>query len=85
MNPENMTNAQYHAAEGVSKSDLDLVHISPAHYKARKGNTAQTPAMLIGSALHKLVLEQESFDKEFAVLPEIDRRTKEGKALYGTT
>lgn len=82
MKPEKMTNAEYHASEGVSKSDLDLIHLSPAHFKARKGNQSQTPAMLIGSALHKLVLEPDDFGSEFTVIPECDRRTKEGKAVY---
>lgn len=82
MKPEKMTNSEYHAAEGISKSDLDLIHLSPAHYKARKGNQAQTTAMLIGSALHKLVLEPDDFGSEFITAPECDRRTKEGKAVY---
>lgn len=77
-----MTNAEYHASEGVSKSDLDLIHISPAHYKAQKGNNEQSTALLIGSALHKLVLEPDDFENEFVVMPECDRRTKEGKAIY---
>lgn len=77
-----MTNAEYHAAEGVSKSDLDLIHISPMHYVTSKEERSQTPDMLLGSACHKLILEPEDFDNEFAVAPECDRRTKEGKAIY---
>lgn len=78
-----MTNAEYHASEGISKSDLDLLHRSPAHYKYRKANPReQTPAMLLGSVTHKMLLEPADFSREFAVMPECDRRTKEGKAVW---
>lgn len=78
-----MTNQEYHAAVGVSKSDLDLISRSPAHYQFAKRNPSEpTPAMLLGTAVHKLVLEPEDFEKEFIIAPECDRRTKEGKALY---
>lgn len=73
----------YHASPGLSKSDLDLIHRSPAHYKYRKANPQeQTPAMLLGSVTHKLVLEPEDFASEFAVMPDCDRRTKEGKERW---
>jgi hypothetical protein len=38
--------------------------------------------MLFGSAFHKYVLEPDDFDKEFAVAPNVDRRTKAGKEQY---
>jgi exodeoxyribonuclease VIII len=45
--------------------------------------TEPTDAMITGSVFHKLVLEPDTFDDEFAVLPDgIDRRTKEGKAAW---
>lgn len=78
-----MTNTEYHAAHGISKSDLDLLHRSPAHYKYAKENPReQTISMLLGSVTHKLLLEPEDFAKEYAVMPECDRRTKEGKAVW---
>ncbi len=72
---------EYHAGPGVSKSDLDLIARSPAHYRAQKAAPREaTPAMIIGSAFHTATLEPEKFDLEFAVAPEgIDRRTKAGK------
>ena len=82
MDKRQMTNAEYHAHEGVSKSDLDLIHISPAHYIARRENDTQTSDLLFGSAFHKFALERDSFADEFAVAPVCDRRTKEGKAVY---
>lgn len=82
-NPVTMTNAEYHANSAVSKSDLDLINRSPAHYRYVKDNPGvQTAAMLLGSVLHKLVLEPETFDAEYAVCPAVDRRTKAGKEVY---
>lgn len=78
-----MTNAEYHASGAVSKSILDMVHKSPAYYRYRMDNQReQTDSMLLGSVVHKLVLEPYDFAAEFAVCPECDRRTKEGKEAY---
>ena len=78
------TNKEYHSGEGVSKSDLDLLHTCPAKYRYRKDNPDdnETPAMLFGSMVHKLILEPEDFEREYAVAPECDRRTKAGKAIF---
>lgn len=78
---ENMTNAEYHAHPAISKSGLDLIDKSPAHYFYREHKT--TPAMIIGSAFHDLVLLPGSFNSMYSVLPEgVNMRTKEGKALH---
>lgn len=78
-----MTNKEYHETEGVSKSDLDLIHKSPLHYiTAKNSPKVQTEAFLFGSALHKFVLENEDFSSEYAAAPICDRRTKDGKAIY---
>ncbi len=78
------TNKEYHSGEGVSKSDLDLLHICPAKYRYRKDNPDEheTPALLFGSMVHKLILEFDEFEKEFAVAPEGDKRTKAGKQAF---
>ena len=67
------TNAEYHAADGISKSDLDLIHRSPAHYKAARHE--DTPALRFGTAFHCAVLENERFNATYTVI-EGDRRTK---------
>ena len=38
--------------------------------------------MIFGQAFHKLALQPESFNEEFAVIPVCDRRTTEGKKVY---
>ena len=63
-----MTNTEYHAHKAVSKSDLDLIHRSPLHYRsAKEMPREQTETLLLGSVVHKLVLEPEDFDNEYAV------------------
>lgn len=71
------TNAEYHAADGISKSDLDLIHKSPAHYKAhyKAARHEDTPALKLGTAIHTLVLEPARFVAEYDFI-EGDRRTK---------
>lgn len=67
---------------GISKSGLDLMDLSPAHYQCSLGLTKkQSPALLLGSAVHCAVLEPDEFGKRYA-LADFDRRTKEGKAAY---
>ena len=78
-----MTNAEYHSHPAVSKSDLDLINRSPMYYKYIKSNPkVQTEAMLLGSVLHKLILEADIFSSEYAIAPVCDRRTKAGKEEY---
>lgn len=78
------TNAEYHGyMEAISKSRLARMSICPSYFKWHEDNPQeQTKDMLEGSAFHKIVLEPETFDKEFVVAPKFDRRTKEGKLAY---
>jgi hypothetical protein len=66
-----MQNDEYHRGPGISKSGLDLIARSPAHYRfatdAANDNARQpTAAQRVGSMLHKLVLEPDSFWSEYA-------------------
>lgn len=70
-----ITNEQYHASKGVSKSGIPLLLRSPKHYWANyidpeREPRIETKAFKIGSAGHKLVLEPEEFYDEYMVLPE---------------
>lgn len=78
-----ISNEDYHAGAGVSKSQLDDIAINPAVYKWRKDapvDTEKLKALDMGSALHCLLLEPQEFDKRFIVAPEFNRRTNDGKA-----
>ena len=48
----------YHRSMGISKSNLDLIHRSPALFDlARQSPRPSTPAQALGTAVHLLVLE----------------------------
>ena len=75
---------EYHARPEISKSGLDKIAQFPALFKAHQNRPPESDdALTIGSATHTLTLEPEKFTEEFAVMPQgLDRRTKEGKALF---
>lgn len=78
-----MTNEEYRAHEGISRSELFVLKRSPLHFKyAQEHKDEPTPALVFGSAAHKYILEQDSFSDEYAVAPSVDRRTKAGKEEY---
>lgn len=67
---------QYEAAEGVSKHGLDAMAISPLHHWAyyrnpERGRQKDTPARVLGSAIHTSILEPERFDLEYVQEPNI--------------
>lgn len=77
----NETNAQYHGdTTAISKSNLALFSVCPEYY-LWKTTHPQEPSddLVFGQALHKFVLENADFEKEFVVAPNIDKRTKAGK------
>lgn len=67
----------------VSNSRLSAFKRSPKHLVHYLLNRPEpTPAMAFGSAFHARLLQPHLFDTMYAVAPEVDRRTKEGKAQY---
>lgn len=85
---DELSNADYHAAPGVSKTHLDLIATkSPRHYWQKYLNPDRpavepTDALRVGNAIHCAILQPDLFESEYAAKPECDRRTREGKALY---
>lgn len=78
-----MTETEYRQHPAVSRSDLWHFHESPQKFLYHKEHPAEpTPALLFGQVFHKLALEPADFENEYAVAPQCDRRTKEGKALW---
>lgn len=78
-----ISNEDYHAGNGVSKSQLDMVAINPALLKWQRAapvDTEKLKALDMGTALHCLLLEPDEFDKRFIVAPEFNLRTNQGKA-----
>lgn len=78
-----MTEEQYRKFPAVNKSTLWEMNKSPAHYKYALENPREdTTAFKIGRAIHCAILTPNDYEKQFAVAPAVDRRTKEGKAVY---
>lgn len=75
-----MPNDVYHSYAGVSKSGLDLINRSPAHY--RYGTKREpTSSMVLGSAIHAAILEPDWFKMKYVLLKDVnDRRKAEYKA-----
>lgn len=69
--------------EILSHSSFNEFMKSPRHFIAYKlREKVTTPAMAFGSMAHCLVLEPESFEKRYVIMPKFDRRTKVGKEAF---
>lgn len=75
-----LSNNDYHAGPGLSKSGLDRLARSPAHF--RYAEREDLPQFVLGSAFHCAVLEPEQFRRRYAVSVDADRRTKAGKEAW---
>jgi exodeoxyribonuclease VIII len=65
-----ISNAEYHGGPGVSNSGLALIRRSPLHFRARQlaaNDNAPTAAQAIGTAFHALLLEPESFYRDYCL------------------
>lgn len=68
----------YHNVAAFSSSwGREAIKSSPQHANVKR---KQSPAMLLGTALHAGVLEPAAH--AVAIAPDVDRRTKEGKEIY---
>lgn len=74
-----MSNEDYHSGPGVSKSSLDLIHKSIAHLQNRSLVRIETPAMVLGTAVHTAILEPHLWPDGYLRGPDADRRAKEWK------
>lgn len=75
-----MTEQEYNSIQAVRRSDLWRMHESPEKYQWFLEHPPEpTPALIFGTAAHKMLLEFDSFFDDFAVAPNVDRRTKAGK------
>lgn len=74
----NLSNRDYHARPEVSKSGLDLIAKSPAHFKAGFSGIGSDDA-IFGTAFHSLVLED---GKDIVGAPDRARRSKADKEWY---
>ena len=61
-----MTNAEYHAAPGISSSDFRLLELSPLHLENKELFKLEGAQFDLGSLVHKMVLEPDDVLGEFA-------------------
>lgn len=74
---DGMSNADYHAHPSLSKSSLDRIAMSPAHYRAGYSSIGGVTAR-IGAAFHLLVLE----GIEPVIAIDCARRSKDDRAKW---
>lgn len=73
----------YDSIPAVRRSDLWEIRKSPAHYHYAVTHPKEaTPALLFGIAAHKFILEPKDFHNCYTLAPDVNRRTKEGKAAW---
>lgn len=73
----------YDEMPGIRRSDLWILHKTPAHFKHHIDHRPEpTKALLFGIAAHKAILEPLEFEREYVTAPNVDRRTKAGKEEY---
>ncbi len=72
-----MSSAEYHAHHAISKSGLDQIAKSPAHYWLYKNTPRDsTDAMDFGTAFHSLLLEPHLFNQNYVVVEASTKTTK---------
>lgn len=77
-----MTEHEYRSHPAISSSQLWHIAKSPAHFRYEIDHpTPPTPAMAFGIAVHMAILQPDLFAKSYAVMPNINLRTKDGKAM----
>jgi hypothetical protein len=78
-----MPSATYHSIEAMSASGAKKMLRSPQHYMLmRTTPNVPTAAMQFGTAVHALVLEPDTFNDAVVVAPEVNKRSKDGKAEH---
>ena len=79
-----ISNEDYHASTGFSSSQIKtLIEHTPAHLKQSFiDERTETDNMLLGTLTHTLVLEPEKYDSEFVIAPDVNKRTKDGRAEW---
>lgn len=78
-----MTEREYRTHPAISRSELFKIGESPEKFKYYKEHPEpSTPALIFGQLFHAMILQPETVDEQFAVAPNVDRRTKAGKEAF---
>lgn len=80
-----MSNEDYHKDPGLSKTNLDWINQSPAHFQCYlKNPPPATPAMIKGAAFHTAVLQPDQWGKLYRVWVGGRKSGKEWEAFKET-
>ena len=78
-----MTEKEYRKHPAISRSELFKITESPEKFKYYQEHPEQpTPSLIFGQLFHAMALQPETVWEQFAVMPNVDRRTKAGKEAF---
>ena len=78
-----MTEKEYRQHPAISRSELFKITESPEKFKYYQEHPEEpTPSLIFGQLFHAMVLQPETVWEQFAVMPNVDRRTKAGKEAF---
>lgn len=82
-----MTDKEYRSQPGISRSELWRLNPdnggTPEKFRWFMDHPEEpTPALIFGQLVHKLLLEPDGLDAEFAIWAGTERRSKAGKEAY---
>lgn len=79
-----LPNSEYHASPAISKSGLDKIALSPAHFKADQEQEIKSDSdiLIFGSAFHDYILLPEIFQIKYAVLEKDFSGTKKKEKKF---
>lgn len=78
-----MTEQEYRSHPAISRSELFKISESPEKFKYYQDHPEEpTPSLIFGQLFHAMALQPETVNDQFAVAPNVDRRTKAGKEEF---
>lgn len=78
-----MTEQEYRKHPAISRSELFKISESPEKFKYYREHPEEpTPALVFGQLFHAMALQPDTVWEQFAVMPNVDRRTKAGKDAF---
>ena len=78
-----MSHTEYNNIVALNYSGAKMLLRSPLHYKASLTEEKKdSPALLMGRLVHLMALQPEVYADRVVISPTVDRRTKDGKAVW---
>ena len=75
-----MVEKEYRAHPAISRSELFKISESPEKFKYYREHPEEpTPSLIFGQLFHAMALQPSEVWKQFAIVPQVDGRTKAGK------